>query len=65
MTGSRQTAARLGGESSVSQSVDGGPEDRPVARGTSGGGGPKKRTNGGAGSDGSTPEEPERPGAVN
>jgi len=40
----------------VSPAVDGGPEDGPVARGTSGGEGPKKRKNGGAGSDGSEPE---------
>jgi len=40
----------------VSPAVDGGPDDGPVARGTSGGEGPKKRKNGGAGSDGSEPE---------
>ena len=40
----------------MSPAVDGGPDDGPVARGTSGGEGPKKRKNGGAGSDGSEPE---------
>jgi len=40
----------------VSQAVNGGPDGGPVDRGTSGGEGPKKRKNEGAGSDGSEPE---------
>jgi len=40
----------------VSPAVDEGPEDGPVTRGTSSGEGPKRRKNGGAGSDGSEPE---------
>ena len=40
----------------MSPAVHGGPEDGPVARGTSGGEGSKKWKNGGAGSDGSEPE---------